>query len=63
MNKDINDIYQITEQYDNDGNWKGYLCSVIKTNLPFRPIKPYSVPIKYDENKRIDEEKSINGLQ
>jgi hypothetical protein len=60
---EINDIYEIKDCYDNEGRWKGYLCSVVGNERPLNPIQPYDVPIKYDENKELDKVKSFNGLQ
>ncbi len=62
--KPINDLYQIKEEFDNEGNWKGYRIGVIDhRQRQLQPIKPYDVPIKYDENKGLDNKKSNNGLQ
>jgi|GEM_PF-3352918 len=62
---DINLIYEVKEEFDNEGNWKGYRIGVID-NLKqrgLRPIQKYDVPVKYDENKELDKNKSNNGLQ
>jgi hypothetical protein len=61
--KPINELYQIKEEFDNEGNWKGYRIGVIDHKRPLQQIKPYDVPIKYDENKGLDNYKSNNGLQ
>jgi hypothetical protein len=63
MIKDINELYEIKEEFDNKGNWKGYRIAVKDLLKTLRPIKPYNVPIKYDENKGLDNIKSFNGLQ
>jgi len=60
---DINLIYEIKEEFDKKGNWKGYRISVTDNNQRLNPIKPYDVPIKYDQNKELDKVKSFNGLQ
>ena len=59
---DINLIYEVKEEFDTKGNWKGYRISVTDNNQPLNPIQPYDVPIKYDENKELDKIKSNNGL-
>jgi hypothetical protein len=60
---DINLIYEIKEEFDKEGNWKGYRIAVVNPKIPMQPIQPYDVPIKYDENKELDKVKSFNGLQ
>ena len=59
----INDLYEVQECFDNEGGWKGYRISVKNNGKTLRPIQPYDVPIKYDENKELDKVKSFNGLQ
>jgi len=61
--KEINDLYETKEEFDNEGNWKGYKIAVKDTGRILNPIKPYNVPINYDQNKELDKVKSINGLQ
>lgn len=62
MNKDINEFYEIKEEFDKEGKWKGYRIAVKDLLKTLRPIKTYDVPIKYDENKGLDNIKSNNGI-
>gem|GEM_PF-4629232 len=50
---------------DYECTWTEHGWEVLpKYNLAngFKPIKPYHVEIKYDQNKELDKEKSNNGL-